>query len=52
MDYRTLIGEIIAGGLKRMREQKRAEKAAPAADKSGAPEKVATEKTGPQTQSL
>ncbi len=32
MDYRTLIGEILAGGLKRMRELKRTEKAA---DKSG-----------------
>ena len=55
MDFRTLIGEILAGGLKRMRELKRdraADKAAAAerngqADKSGTPEKVAGEKTGP-----
>src|SRR5215813_4826595 len=52
MDYRTLIGEILAGGLKRMREQKRAEKGGPGADKSGTPEKLANEKTGPQSQSI
>jgi D-alanine-D-alanine ligase len=41
MDYRTLIGEILAGGLKRMRELKRdkAEKAEKA-DKSGPVEKA------------
>ena len=44
MDYRTLIGEILAGGLKRMRELKRDKAAAKAdtgsaADKSGPIEK-------------
>jgi len=55
MDYRTLLGEILAGGLKRMRELKRdkaAEKAAAAAEKAApaeknTPEKVAGEKSGP-----
>jgi D-alanine-D-alanine ligase len=39
MDYRTLIGEILAGGLKRMREKKRAdaERAAEKTDKVAAP---------------
>jgi D-alanine-D-alanine ligase len=37
IDYRTLIGEILAGGLKRLREKRRAEAAKSAGSLPGAP---------------
>jgi D-alanine-D-alanine ligase len=51
MDYQTLIGEILAGGLKRMREKRRedAERAEAASVKNGAGDKDAGKAPGQAT---